>query len=495
MTAYPCRKSMRLSELLSGLAAVSQAQDVTVTGVAEYSRDVERGDVFLAVSGLEYVAEAIAQGAVAVVCEARCLIRACAQDRSLVTIALENLAASVVQIASRFYTPEKYALKTIAITGTDGKSSVAHLVAQALEKSGQACGLLGTLGYGRLNHLSAADHTMPPLTRLYKEYDRYVAQGCAVVAMEASSHGIDQNRLQGVPVYTAVLTNITCDHLDYHHSIENYVNAKAKLFFNQRPAYAVINLDDANGRQWCRALASMTNVITFSLADHKADVYASAVRYLHAGARITLNIHDHQATVSIPLLGEFNVLNVLAAAAVLLSLKKNYQDIMAALKNIRPVPGRMQRVAGADRANIIIDYAHTPAALLAAINALRQHYTGKVICVFGCGGDRDSSKRPQMGAIASRYADAVIVTSDNPRTETPQKIIDDIISGCLPNTACTSIPDRRQAIVEAIKKARREDSVLIAGKGHEKYQIIGRRKIKFDDAQVVRTHLRDCRHG
>ena len=238
-------KSMRLSELLNGLVAVPQAKDVSITGVAEYSRDVEQGGCFLATSGLEYVSEAIARGAAAIVCEARHVISAPAQDWHWLFVALENLAAKVAQIARRFYTPEKYALKTIAITGTDGKSSVAHLVAQALEKSGQACGLIGTLGYGRLDNLAAADHTMPPLTRLYKEYDRYSEQGCAAVAMEASSQGIDQNRLRGIPVYTAVLTNISRDHLDYHHTIENYIQAKAKLFFNHRPEYAVINVDDA----------------------------------------------------------------------------------------------------------------------------------------------------------------------------------------------------------------------------------------------------------
>jgi len=489
------KKTMSLSELLSGIIDVPITKDVFVTGVSEYSADVETGDVFIALSGLDYVQEAINNGAVAIVCSTDCEGEVNQQNMTVPIIVCEDLSTQTDVIIMRFYGDVGKQIKTIAITGTDGKSSVAHLVAQALENSGDACGLIGTLGYGRLTNLYTATHTTPPKARLAKEYAKLKQIGCDIVALEASSHGIHQQRLSGLNVYTAVLTNITRDHLDYHKTLTDYIQAKAALFFEHNAKYAVINIDDENGRQWYETLSSQLEVVSYSLANTSADVFASNIDYLPASTSLCLHVNGNEIKVHTTLLGEFNVLNLLAVAAVLVSLKKSNEQITLALNKLDAVPGRMQRVESSKNTNVIVDYAHTPAALLAAIAAVRKHCLGKLICVFGCGGNRDQGKRAQMGKVASTHCDYVVVTSDNPRHETPEIIIQQVLQGCLADSQCISVVDRKDAIAHALHVATNDDAVLIAGKGHEKYQYIGDQVIAFDDVDVARNELQRMAHG
>ncbi len=487
------RRQMQLSELLEGISVMSAAQDVQVTGISEYSKDIEKGDLFLACNDLCYCHEAIANGAVAVAYDASVNCAAPELLNDVPMIACENLTHHISDILVRFYGDQGKRINTIAITGTDGKTSVAHLVAQALDYSGDACGLVGTLGLGRLNDLAEATHTTPPKTRMAKEYAKFAEMDCEFVALEASSHGIHQGRLTDLTIHTAVLTNITRDHLDYHKTLDNYIQAKAALFFQHDAKFAVINIDDEVGRQWCKQLDQLVNVVSYSLNNTAADVYASRIEYMPDSTNVDICLRNEVIEINIKLLGEFNVLNILAVAAVLISLQKTNRQIVAALSNLESVPGRMQRVINADKENIIVDYAHTPAALLAAINAVRQHTPGKLTCVFGCGGDRDQGKRAQMGRVASTHCDYVVITSDNPRHESAETIIQHIVQGCVDNSSYTAIADRKEAIKHALHE--RSDAVLIAGKGHEKYQYIGDQRLDFDDMEVVQEELQRIAHG
>ncbi len=495
MNTYNSQHAMLVSELLKGMVEVDPSNDVSVTGISEYSGDVESGDLFIATSGLKYLPEAVARGAVAVIYRSTTEDKQESMVGSIPVFNCEALQDHVSEIVKRFYGEVNSGIKTIAITGTDGKSSVAHLIAQALEKSQEPCGLIGTLGYGRLGGLVEAMHTTPPPSRIAKEYFRFEQMGCTAVAIEASSHGIQQGRLKNLSIHTAVLTNITRDHLDYHGSVEDYIQAKAGLFFSHNPRYAVINIDDATGSQWSEQLALLRNVITYSLSNTAADIFACEVKYLSDHTRIQLSIRQQHIDIKVPLLGEFNVLNILSVAAVLVTVGKGVAQIKDALNSLKAVPGRMQAIMTESAVTVIVDYAHTPTALLAALNAVRQHCTGKLVCVFGCGGNRDTGKRSLMGEVATRYADFTVITSDNPRNENPQEIVNQIIEGCVDSSKYKIIVDREEAIISALRMASANDAVLIAGKGHEKYQYIESEKIPFDDTEIVTQELERLANG
>lgn len=485
-----CSSEWQLSALLREWVNVSESDDVVVTGVSQHSSDTSRGDLFLATAGenshgLQYCADAISNGAAAIAWEPVSEQPKLKADYAVPAIEFHDLSKYIGEITTRCYGDLTTQLKIIAITGTDGKSSVAHLLAQALEHLNKPCGLIGTLGYGRLSTLSTASHTTPPITRLAKEMHKFACNGCEYVAMEASSHGIAQNRLQNLNIHTAVLTNITRDHLDYHSSIEEYVQTKAQLFFGYQPNHVVLNIDDAIGMQWSKELHGSCKLLTYSFSNADADVFASNIKYNAQGASLNLHVDCESHHLQTSLLGEFNVLNVLAVTAVLLSLQFNIDDIVTALTKIQPVPGRMQVLNSRQGPSVIVDYAHTPAALTAAINATRKHFNGKVICVFGCGGDRDTGKRPEMGAAVTSIVDVAVITSDNPRNEDPDQIIKDIVAGCCVGADFITITDREDAITQAIQSADKQDVILIAGKGHEQYQQIGNTKHAFDDVQVA----------
>ena len=489
MTDSKEKFAMMLSELLSGIVAVPTEKDTVITGLSEYSGDVTHGDVYLATANLTYCQEAIKNGASAIIYDENLVSSLDNIDATIPMIACNQLMRKTKELSVLFYGRISEDIKTIAITGTDGKSSVAHLSTQAVENCGDTCGIIGTLGYGRLSALKEATHTTPPISRIAREYSLFANAGCNTVAIEASSHGIQQQRLKDVPIHTAVLTNISRDHLDYHKTVEEYIQAKAKLFFDHHPKYVVINLDDGVGKKWILQLAGSTNVLSFSLHDEQADVFATNVNYTRDGIDLAINVRGQLINIFVPMYGEFNVSNILAVSAILVSLGKSNDEILFALNNLTAVPGRMQLVASKNGARVIVDYAHTPAALLAAINAVRKHDSGRLICVFGCGGDRDTGKRPLMGEIATQFADIVVITSDNPRNEDPQLIIDEILHGSVGENKPNSFVDRKEAIAYAISLAQENDSVLIAGKGHEKFQEISGCKYPFDDVEVAEQEI------
>jgi UDP-N-acetylmuramoyl-L-alanyl-D-glutamate--2,6-diaminopimelate ligase len=484
-----------LKDLLSEWSSVSDEDNVFVTGISEYSGDVVEGDLFIASSGSDYCDEAIMNGAVAIIFDSRLQIVFSDKNYKVPLVSVDSLNTITSEIILRFYHQGINQIKTIAITGTDGKTSVAHLTAQALENAGRACGLIGTLGYGRMSSLSASTHTTPPLSRLAREYYQLEESGCDVVAVEASSHGIVQNRLKNIAIHTAVLTNITRDHLDYHKTVEEYIEAKAKLFFEHQPKCVAINIDDPNGNNWCGKLKNKCRLITYSLQHSNADVYAKNVKYIEQGISLSLFINSTQYDLKVPLLGEFNVMNILAVVAVMLSLDMSDSEIIRAIQQVHPVPGRMQVARDSLNISVVVDFAHTPAALNAAIDAMRLHFSGNLICVFGCGGERDKGKRPEMGGIATSFADKVVITLDNPRNEDPEEIINEIVQGCGQASNYTVIMDRRDAIAYALKIADIKDAVLIAGKGHEKFQQIGNQTIAFDDVIVANEEMGRMAHG
>jgi UDP-N-acetylmuramoyl-L-alanyl-D-glutamate--2,6-diaminopimelate ligase len=499
MMTHQNKPSAKISELLSEWLSQEPCQDVRVSGISEYSPDTQMGDLFLAITDSRYVDHAISMGAVAIVCdnEINTAIEALIEKQQLniPVFSIPDLSAHKHQIIERFYQQKNHLLQTVAITGTDGKTSVAHLLVQALDTMGGRNGLIGTLGCGYLNALTSSHHTTPSTARIAREYQQFDSDGCKVVAIEASSHGIKQQRLKNTPIHTAVLTNITRDHLDYHKTIKDYVQAKAQLFFTHHPENAVINIDDDMGKQWVQELGSQLNIITFSADNPKADISLKQARYRAQGMDIEVSLQGKNYHLSVSLYGPFNVLNILAVMAVLKSLGKSDIQIIRALEGIQSVPGRMQSVKNEKMRSVFVDYAHTPAALLAAINAVREHCNGRLICVFGCGGDRDQGKRSQMGEVASRYADEVIITSDNPRHEKPQDIIDAIVNGCVSRKNVHQIELREQAIAYALETSQVHDAILIAGKGHEKLQFIGDQAIAFDDVLVAQQTLHEVAYG
>ena len=482
-----------LSDLLIGLASITADDDVEIYGISQYSGDTKQGDVFLATAngashGLSYQEDAIARGAAAIVWETAAVIDVECLNSSVPTIEVAALSEHVLELVNRFYGCSSQDLYVNAVTGTDGKSSVSHLLAQALNSLGEDCGLIGTLGYGRLSQLNLATHTTPPPARLAREFSQLVAEGCQQVAIEASSHALAQGRLQGLKINVAILTNISQDHFDYHQTEEDYIAAKAKLFFDGNAEYAVINRDDAVAQRWSRSWQQKAKLVQYSMTQTEADVYASAIQYSADGVDLNLHLAADSLTIHSKLLGPFNVSNLLAVAATLFAQGFHGEQIKSALEKLLPVPGRMQ-VVPSEKRHVVVDFAHTANALTAAIAAVRVHYSGRLICVFGCGGERDKAKRPVMGELAARYADEIIITSDNPRSEDPALIAAEILMGAQ-KTATEQknirvILDRELAIAEAINRSTAADVILIAGKGHETEQQIGEQKFPFDDVLVA----------
>jgi UDP-N-acetylmuramoyl-L-alanyl-D-glutamate--2,6-diaminopimelate ligase len=482
-----------LSDLLMGFAAIAPADDIEIYGVSQFSGDTQQGDVFLATAngtthGLSYQQDAVARGAAAIVWETAATIDAESLDCTVPNVEVPALSKHVFELIQRFYGPVSQGLSINAVTGTDGKSSVTHLLAQALDSLGHNCGLIGTLGYGRLSQLNGATHTTPPPARLVREFSQLVEQGCQQVAIEASSHALAQGRLNELKINTAILTNISHDHLDYHQTQEEYIAAKAKLFFDANAEYVVLNIDDAVAEAWAQSWQQAATLISYSVTRTDADVYASSIRYSADGVDLNLHLGTDCLAIHSKLLGPFNISNLLAVAAALSVQGFSRNQVKSSLEQLLPVPGRMQIVPSTAR-HVIVDFAHTANALQAAIAAVRVHYSGCLICVFGCGGERDQAKRQMMGEVAARYADEIIITNDNPRTESPSAIAAEILDGAqkaaTKGQAITVILDRKQAIATAINHSTAADVILLAGKGHEAEQQIGNQKFPFDDALVA----------
>lgn len=482
--------AMRLDDLLRGVAPPASA-DIMVSGLTQDSHAVHAGDAFIALAGakhhgIEFAPAAIERGAVAVLAE---MLSGPRSSVSGAVIWVENLRTHLGEIAARFYGDPSNNMTVIGVTGTSGKTSTVQMLAQALAHLGKRAATIGTLGAGLHGALHAGERTTPDVIRVHGLLAEFREAGATDVAMEVSSHALDQHRVDGLHFDVAVFTNLTRDHLDYHGTMEAYGAAKAKLFAWPNLRAAVINVDDAFGRDLATRVPTGVRVIRCGLASSGADIRAHEVRTHSDGLDFELATPWGATRLRSHLLGRFNAANLLSVAGVLGALEVPFDRIVDALQSLEPVAGRMNRVGGGSLPLVVVDYSHKPDPLEQVLATLRAHCEGKLICVFGCGGERDSGKRPVMGAIAERLADVVIVTDDNPRGEDGDTIVAQIVAGmCAPERA-TVERDRARAIDVAIAQAQAGDVVLIAGKGHETYQEVAGAKRPFDDLQVARAAL------
>jgi len=507
MTAEVMTNQYSLSGLLRDIPGVSVKRDVHVSGLALDSRKVQAGDLFLAVAGtrvhgLQHARQAIALGAVAVAWEPVATRPGLAETAALLpvpVVAVPGLGQRVGEIADRFYGHPSAGLFMIGVTGTDGKTSCSHFIAQALNTGDRRCGVIGTLGYGLYDELSAASHTTPDALTLQQALRSMQRRGARCVVAEVSSHAMDQGRVRGVCFDVAVLTNLTRDHLDYHGSIEAYAEAKRKLFHADGLRYAVINADDPFGSALLDDIPAGVAPVAYRLENEPFRtrypaqwVIGRKLRFDDTGLGMEVATPWGSGSLECGLLGRFNASNLLAALATLCVSGLPFSEALARLQCTRTVPGRMERFdLGAGRPMAVVDYAHTPAALEAVLKSLREHCRGTLWCVFGAGGDRDRGKRALMGAMVERFADRVVLTDDNPRTEDPHQIAADILAGIRQPGAVHVEHDRARAIAWAMQQAHSGDVVLVAGKGHETVQVIGTRAVPFSDRERILQLARD----
>ena len=452
------------------------------------SRKTTQGMVFAAYpgetsDGRAYIAQAVANGADAVLWEADDYHWDPALN--IPNVGIKGLKGRIGEIAAYVYGEPSRKMHMVGITGTNGKTSVAHWIAQAMTRLGQKTAILGTAGNGFPHALTPALNTTPDAIELHQRLANYLDQGATACAMEVSSHGLAQGRVNGTHFNIAVLTNLSRDHLDYHGEMDNYAAVKAQLFNWPELEWAVLNVDDAFGRQ-LEGLTRPARVAGYGF--NRGTVVANKLMLSQSGLHMEVRTDWGNAELEAPLLGRFNAANLLAVLTTLLVSGIPLNEASAALAHILPPPGRMQTLGGGAHPLVIVDYAHTPDALEKVLATLREiAQDGRLICVFGCGGNRDAGKRPMMGRAACEGADEVWVTSDNPRTEEPQAIIDEVLQGMFGEHRIE--PDRARAIFEAIGTARCGDVVLIAGKGHEDYQELARERVPFSDVAVARKAL------
>ncbi|WP_407312146.1 UDP-N-acetylmuramoyl-L-alanyl-D-glutamate--2,6-diaminopimelate ligase [Pseudomonas sp. nanlin1] len=466
-------------------------RDPLIRELALDSRAVRPGDLFLAVPGAKvdgraHIADALKRGAAAVAYEVEGATVLPLTDVPLIPV--KGLAAQLSGLAGRFYGEPSRLLNLVGVTGTNGKTSVTQLVAQALDQLGEHCGLIGTLGTGFHGALVSGRLTTPdPIAVQATLYD-LKKTGAKAVAMEVSSHALDQGRVAALAFDVAVLTNLSRDHLDYHGSMQAYAAAKARLFAWPNLRCRVLNLDDAFGRQLA-GNAEESRLITYSLVDKQATLYCRDARFDDTGVRATLVTAQGEHGLRSRLLGRFNLSNVLAAVGVLLGMDYPLDDILKVLPSLEGPQGRMQRLGGGTQPLVVVDYAHTPDALEKVLEALRPHVKGQLLCLFGCGGDRDRGKRPLMAQVAERLADHVLVTDDNPRTEEPAAIFADIRPGFEAPSIVEFVSGRAQAIARMIATANADDVIVLAGKGHEDYQEINGQRQPFSDLEEAQKAL------
>jgi UDP-N-acetylmuramoyl-L-alanyl-D-glutamate--2,6-diaminopimelate ligase len=469
---------MPLNQLLPQAASSTLIRELTLD-----SRKVRPGDLFLAVPGAqhdgrEHISDAIARGAAAVAYEVEGASPMTTQSAEL--IALKGLSQQLSAIAGRFYGEPSRGLHLIGITGTNGKTSVSQLLAQALDLLGERCGIVGTLGNGFYGALEQGRHTTPDPIGVQATLADMKNAGARAVAMEVSSHGLHQGRVAALAFDVAVLTNLSRDHLDYHGSMQAYAQAKAALFSWAGLRCRVLNLDDAFGRELA-GVEHESRLISYSLNDAAAYLYCRDAQFDEQGVRATLVTPRGEGRLRSSLLGRFNLSNLLAVVGALLGLDYPLDEILKVLPQLQGPIGRMQRLGGTDKPLVVVDYAHTPDALEKVLEALRPHVKGQLLCLFGCGGDRDSGKRPLMAAVVERLADAVLVTDDNPRTEAPAQIFSDIRAGFKQPDVVQFVHGRGPAIAQLIASASADDVVVLAGKGHEDYQEINGVRQPFSD--------------
>ncbi|MGB9094109.1 MAG: UDP-N-acetylmuramoyl-L-alanyl-D-glutamate--2,6-diaminopimelate ligase [Gallionella sp.] len=494
------------------------ALNVTVTRLVTDSRAIQHGDTFVAYpgeksDGRQFIANAIRNGANAVIYETLTTGHpgdahhfAWNEAWQAPRLGVADLRHRAGWLADAVYGKPSENLWTVGITGTNGKTSTSHWIAHALSAAGKRCAVIGTLGNGFVgmdaDALQATANTTPDAVRVHGLLADYLRDGAQSIAMEVSSHALSQGRVNAVRFNVAMLTNLSRDHLDYHGDMQSYAAAKRKLFDWQQLGFVVLNLDDEYGIELAESLQDNdAEVIGYGLSDGALQlaerlglrmVYGNLLEMSGQGLKLAVHSSWGGAQLDSALIGRFNAANLLGSLAVLLVSGVALNDAVAALGRVQPVRGRMQRIGDAQQPTVVVDYAHTPDALEKVLLALREASTasgGRLVCVFGCGGDRDRGKRAMMGTVAEKYSDLCIVTSDNPRSENPDAIIAEIVGG-MSGKNHEVIVDRAAAIQGAIRLARRGDTVLIAGKGHEDYQEISGVKHPFNDVSVAQQALR-----
>lgn len=459
------------------------------------SRTAASGDLFVAVNGHQadgrrFIPQAIAQGVSAVIAEAEgeAADGEIRELHGVPVIYLAQLQQRLSALAGRFYQQPGKKLKLIGVTGTNGKTTTTQLLAQWANLLGEKGAVMGTVGNGLYGQLVATENTTGSAVEVQQVLHDLAGQGASLAAIEVSSHGLAQHRVAALPFAAAVFTNLSRDHLDYHGDMEKYEAAKWLLFSEHQVGQAIINADDDVGRRWLQKLPdaiAVTQQDNVQSACHGRWLRATEIEYRENGARIRFSSSWGEGEIESRLMGAFNVSNLLLALATLLALDYPLAQLVASASQLQPVCGRMEVFSAPGKPTVVVDYAHTPDALEKALEAARLHCKGQLWCLFGCGGDRDKGKRPLMGAIAEQFADVVVITDDNPRSEEPGAIVKDILSGLLDPGRARVVAGRAQAVTNTVMQAQPDDIVLVAGKGHEDYQIVGNHRLDYSDRLTV----------
>jgi len=499
---------MRLLEILKENVHLSLSDDPEILGLSLDSRAVEQGYLYCALPGAKthgghFITEVIFKKPAAILVDTSYPLdtatQQALQQAHIPFGTVSDLAFKLGDIASRFYQQPSQKMDIVAVTGTNGKTSVCHYIASIMKAFKRQCAVLGTAGCGFPGELKVSDLTTPDTLTVQRLLAHYYDTGASMAALEASSHALVQHRLQGVAIKTAVFTNLSPEHFDYHLTMQAYAAAKETLFKWPNLQHAVINIDDPYGLTWCQRYYQAYRIIAYSCATTQPKLPPGVefiqgrileVSSLGINAEIMSPWGSHQ--VNIPIIGDFNLANILATLAVAQLYGMDFSETCQAIQHLQGVCGRMEVFNQKDNPTVVVDFAHTPDALAKALASVRSHTSGKLWCVFGCGGDRDRSKRPIMGKLAAQYADRIVLTNDNPRREDPAQIIAEIHHGIPKSHPSVYIEiDRTAAIKYAIDHANSVDLVLIAGKGHEMYQIIGDEKQHFSDQAVVAQCLQN----
>jgi len=492
---------MRLSILLKEVYQLPDNADRDISSLTLDSRSVGENGLFLAIKGShldgrQYIQNAISHGAQAVLVDADSANEPLAWQDNVPLIPIQHLQKKAGELAAHFYGNPAKKLRMIGITGTSGKTSCSHFIAQSLQSLHIPCGIIGTLGSGFYGALGVAGLTTPDAITLHSTLNQFVLQGAKAIAMEVSSHSIDQGRISGIEFDVGVFTNLTQDHLDYHGDMESYAAVKRRFLAEMSTKQVIINADDTYGSQWINELSaqhvSVWAYCTRQSPSIPADVplvYCDHIELSLQGIKAWVKSPWGAGEIFLPLIGQFNLSNCLGVLTALCVTGVSFNDAILCLSRLSAVSGRMQTLGGNGLPLVVVDYAHKPDALEKVLQALRAHSAGKLGCVFGCGGERDRGKRPLMAKIAENIADKVIVTSDNPRHEKPEDIAAEIMNGFSHPEQVTIELDRSKAIQNSIQWASVKDCVLIAGKGAERYQQIGDDKIPFDDVEKVKEYL------
>ena len=502
MPAIDRRKGMTLKSMLEVISVESDIPDIEVRGLQLDSRKIKPGDIFVALAGtrchgIKFGEQALERGAVAILFDPKEGGQKLADQfdpkDGQVLIPIDELDQKIGFLADRFYHKPSENLIVIGVTGTDGKTSCSHFFSQSLADK-RRCAVIGTLGWGYPDQLRATDHTTPHSIELQSILAKLRQQGADAVAMEVSSHGQAQGRVNGVRFAGALITNIAWDHLDYHGTFEAYVEAKLRILSVPRLKFVVVNLDDPNCERVVEKTPKTVKVFGFSKSTGKDQkilnrVCASAIVHNENGLSFNVEYRGSRGSLNLPVFGDFNVDNVLAVMSGLIAIGYSLKQSITLVENIKAIPGRLERFSsGFGSPSVMVDYAHTPQALDKALVSVRKHCKGNLWLVFGCGGDRDRGKRPQMGRIAEQLADRIVITDDNPRSEDGQRIIEQILEGCQ-RKDISVVRNREAAIYEAINRAEPDDLVLVAGKGHETTQEINGVKYPLSDRKIVREAL------